>query len=85
MQIYIKEKGRIGIWIGLPTRFVCNSLVSGRIGQKILSRIDFSKVQLSKEGIERLCSEFLRTQKKYPRLILVDVVTKDGERIWVRL
>ncbi|MGI5896973.1 MAG: hypothetical protein ACOX6U_08455 [Oscillospiraceae bacterium] len=85
MQIYVKEKGRIGIWIGLPTRFICNLLVNGRIGRKILSHIDFSKIQLSKEGIERLCSELLRMKKKYPRLILVDVVTRDGERILVRL
>lgn len=85
MRIYVKQKGRIGFWIALPTRLLCNSVANGAIGRKILSRIDFSKGPLSKNDVEQLCREVVRMKKKHPRLVLVDVATKDGERILVRL
>lgn len=84
MRIYVKAKGAPPFWIGLPTRFVCRSLLTGRLS-RLFQRRFLKEMTPAGEDMKHLCAEFLRMKQKYPHLVLVDVRSKDGEHVKIRL
>jgi hypothetical protein len=85
MRITIKSPDFKTIRLIFPTKLLFNTLTA-RIGCGIINKyVPSDEIKLSSQDLRRLSKEIIRIKKKYPDLILVDVVSGDGEQVQIKL
>lgn len=82
MKVYIKSEGK-GFFILLPTALFLNRLTAAIAVKSIKSK--YPPVEISAEDFMKLTRVVKEYKRKHGRLELVNIITADGEVIYVSL
>lgn len=85
MRIWVREKSAVRFALALSTKLLLNRMSAGIIARALHANIRFEQADLSARDFNRLFREILRMKKKHPGLTLVDVKSKDGDSVKIRL
>jgi hypothetical protein len=85
MRIYVREQEGKKINIAIPTGMVLNRLTAFA-AKKCIAKYDKSdNVNISAADINRLFYEIKKFKRKHPGLPLVEVESKNGDRVYIKL
>ncbi len=85
MRIYVRENKGRKIRLAIPTSMVFNRLTAGAARKCIAKHDQSDNVNISAGDINKLFFELKRFKKKHPDLPLVEVESKDGTRVCIKL
>lgn len=85
MRICVREHEGKKINIAIPTGMVLNRLTAG-IAKKYVEKHSYpDNADIRSADINRLFHEIKKFRRKYPELPLVEVESKDGTRVYIKL
>lgn len=85
MRIYVREQEGKKINIAIPTGMVLNRLTAGVV-KKCIARYDKSdNVNINSSDINILFKEIKKFKRKHPKMPLVEVESKNGDRVHIKL
>jgi len=89
MRIYVREQEKTKVNIVIPTAILFNRLTA-YVAKKYIENHDVSynvnfKGNMSTSDINKLFYELKKFKRRYPGLPLVEVETKDGIRVLIKL
>jgi len=85
MRIFINEKKGARLWLALPTGLMLNKFTTKLVLKGIRSRKGLENIYISDESLNKMFAEIKRMKKKYPGMEIVDVHTKDGDVVKIKL
>lgn len=81
MKIVVKSREARNIWFVFPTSWVLNSFVAGVLAKEA----EEAGTGITKEQILCLMREIKSYRKAHPEWMLVDIETKDGEIVKIKI
>lgn len=89
MRIYVRAPEGPNFWLAFPTGMLLNPLTA-KIVEKVLREKTGEKAALvcsivNQRNLSSLFRELRRIKRKYPGMELVEVESKDGTRVKIKL
>ena len=84
MRIIIRKQAKLVFGLILPTRLFVNR-ISVLIAQKIMEERAGTDCPISGRDLQKLRKILINTKKYYPKMYLIELRSKDGDEVKIRL